>query len=64
MACFLEHIPYMYVHLPTHHVGMQKLPVVSVRMQHILLTVVNSDEQQMVILLRSPLLAHVSTQRV
>ena len=39
----------LYVCACTHHVRMQKMPAVSVRMQHVLLTVVNSDEQQMTV---------------
>ena len=46
---FLQHIPYMYVHIST----IQNAKLVSVRMQHVLLTVVNSDEQQMTISLNA-----------
>ena len=39
----------LYVCALIHYVRMQKMPVVHVRMQHVLLTVDNSEEQQMII---------------
>jgi hypothetical protein len=39
----------LYVYALTHHVRMLKLQLISVRMQHVLLTVDNSEEQQMTI---------------
>ena len=44
MALFLEHIPYMYMHLSTM-LECKKMQVVSIRMQYVLLTVDNSDKQ-------------------